>query len=393
MEAAALRELPSRAWEPDGFADGFAVPPSPEAKRPPRADKACRPGGPFISLEHDWKRHACGACPGRCTCALEICVDCGATRSVPGFEPSFRTSAPALAASRTGAALAKRCFISSWGRPQAASGLTLAELPHDALTSILVHCHETTLIIAKASCSTLRKACRAVLPAKLRARWPDRPHGRWTIAHDAHVFQEVALARDAWVNAMFDDYEANLSGGANFDRLEELQEENRAVFVAALDYWEVNGLTTKGYVRPFKGRVFDDLLICCFPSVSHDTEHFAAVMSGIETWVNDDDAVRLLDESVEPFGGDDWIRKRTRSASVIWTTLTSMQRAAKILALDLHGAECAEIFANQLVIDVCEERVTEEKAATLLQKIHIHLVDEVADAFSQTYWERMNEDE
>ena len=39
-----------------------------------------------------------------------------------------------------------------------------------------------------------------------------------------------------------------------FDRLEELQEENREVFVAALDYWEVNGLTTKGYVRPFKGR-------------------------------------------------------------------------------------------------------------------------------------------
>ena len=271
----------------------------------------------------------------------------------------------------------------------------MAKLPHDALTSILTHCDETKLIVAKASCMTLRKACRAVLPAKLRARWPDRLHGRWTIAHDAHVFQEVALARDAWVHGMEHDYETTCmpGNGGLFDRLEELQEENREVFVAALDYWEVNGLTTKGYVRPFKGRVFDDLLICCFPSVSHDTEHFAAVMSGIETWVNDDDAVRLLDESVEPFGGDDWIRKRTRSASVIWTTLTSMQRAAKILALDLHGAECAEIFANQLVIDVCEERVTEEKAATLLQKIHIHLVDEVADAFSQTYWERMNEDE
>ena len=139
--------------------------------------------------------------------------------------------------------------------------------------------------------------------------------------------------------------------------------------------------------------VFDDPLICCFPAVSPDPKDFDAVMSGIELWVNDEDAVRLLDERVEPFGGEDWIHKQGPSASVIWTTLTSMQRAAKILPEGLHGVNDAEMLAHQLVIDVCEERVTEEKAVSLMNEIRIHLADEIANRFEATYWERMNEED
>ena len=317
-------------------------------------------------------------------------------RSVLGFEPSFRTSAPALAASRSSAALAKRYFISSWGRPQAASGLTLAELPHDALTSILTHCHETTLIVAKASCSTLRKACRAVLPAKLRARWPDRPHGRWTIAHDAHVFQEVALARDAWVNAMFDDYEANLSGGANFDRLEELQEENRAVFVAALDYWEVSGLNERGH------KVFDHTLICCFPAVSPDPKDFDAVMAGLNLWVKDDDVVRLLDELVEPFDRQrwrdgqesttQWIDRSKRVMSSIWTSQDSMERAARLAALEDWMIHLPNLFAVELADDVYEERLSNEKALCLIEHLRPRLGDETTAVFVQRYQARLEQE-
>ena len=125
-------------------------------------------------------------------------------------------------------------------------------------------------------------------------------------------------------------------------------------------------------------------------------------MAGLNLWVKDDDVVRLIDESVEPFDrqrwrdGEEsttqWIDQSVRAMSSIWTSQDSMERAARLVALEAWVEQLPNMYAVELADDVYEERLSNEKALCLIEHLRTHIGDETAAAMLQRYQDRLEQE-